>query len=140
MNNTIQTLQNQSSNEVRDFLKTNLNNPQIIDDLVAQKEVALPLLLKHKAYFEDIIKAMISSTQDLEFFMESCLEANFIPPYNYVEEVLNSSPQGERIYQELLKTFPSIPVTVQLMMSLINLGKNDAALQTLLIKPELQKP
>lgn len=140
MNNTIQTLQNQSSQEVRDFLKTNLSNPQVIDDLVNQKEVALPLLLKHKAYFEEIIKAMVSSTADLEFFMDCCLEAKFIPPYNYVEELVNTSPKGEQIYQDLMKEFPSIPVTVQLMMSLINLGKNQAALQTLLAKPELQKP
>ena len=140
MNNTIQTLQNQSSNEVRDFLKTNLNNPSVMDDLVAQKEIALPLLLKNKAFFEEVIKAMITSTQDLEFFMDCCLEAHFIPPYSYVEEVVNSSPKGEQIYQDLLKAFPSIPVSVQLMMSLINLGKNQAALQTILLKPELQKP
>lgn len=129
--------------EVLDFLKSQVDNPDFLGEVANHKESYLPLFFKHKFYRETVIKECVKTPQDLLFFFTECLNANFIPPYNYVEQLISEALPGneiEKMVMELITKFPSLPVTVQFMMSLINQGFTQAALTILLTKGELQKP
>jgi hypothetical protein len=138
--NYIAQFKNQSIQEVRDFIKENLDNPQVIDGLIAQKEEIVIFLLQNKIFNDLLFKKLVETPQDLEYFIDQCIDQNFTPPYNYVEEVFDLSAKGDQYLTALVKTFPSLPITVQLLMKSINKECESSSISILQVKPEFQRP
>lgn len=135
----IDQLQTLSSSEVREFVKQNLDNQEFLNQIEAQKEQIVPVLLKHKILPETITKLIIQNSSDVAWLMDLCIESDYTPAYPMVEELSNDVAQ-EGLLVKVLKAFPSLPITIQLLMKLINQGMEKGALQVLSNRPEFQKP
>lgn len=79
----IDQLQTLSSSEVREFVKQNLDNQEFLNQIEAQKEQIVPVLLKHKILPDTITKLIIQNSSDVAWLMDLCIESDYTPAYQW---------------------------------------------------------
>lgn len=132
-------LKDMDQNGIRAFVKENEANPDFIDEILAYKEGFVPLLSRAKAMRDSFI-CSFSSLSDLDFVINCLVQEGFTPGVNALNHLVSFGPAAESAVKCLLASFPSIPVGVPLLISMINNGLIGGAAVAFNTRKELQTP
>lgn len=134
---TLEELQKLSLEELKDFLKQNHNHVDFLAILADDFDEVLALLFKVKFFSKEINQKILQV--NLSKFLKQAIANDFCPSIDMVEELLNQSEINETLLQELIAKFPTLPLTMQFLMRLINLKVSSVAVSVFLSKKEFQK-
>jgi hypothetical protein len=102
--------------EAREFIKANLG-PELIKDVVENKEDFLPLLARNKMVPEAVL-AEFCTSETLATFAVKCLsEESYVPPVSFIESLIQISDEAVLL---ALRSFPSIPFSGKFLAQLLN--------------------
>lgn len=120
---------------VREYVREHLDE-SFVSEVLENKEVAVPVLIKNKVAPDKIVFALSKTTENALFLISCFKENNFIPGIAFVESLL---PHGNDVVSAAIKAFPSIPYSTQFLMQLINSGCAEAAYEMTKLKAEFFK-
>lgn len=123
----------------KDFLKQNMQNPELIQEITIHKESWVPKLLSLKFFPDVFAKEIMTSKEGMPFLGKEFLAAGFTPSMNFISDVIDLGKEQETLLIDLLKAFPTLPMTVQLLMKMLNTGLSEAAMFLMVSKKEFQK-
>jgi hypothetical protein len=131
----ITTLKKLEAQEFRDYLRDNLDE-QLVSAIVETKESMIPLLIKNKYVPDEITQQLTKTKEDASFILNSFIESGYIPSVKLIESLIE---HGDELVLQLLKSFPSLPISTQLFMKILNHQLNTSAIYLLKTKKEFQK-
>jgi hypothetical protein len=124
-----------AGSDLRSYVKDNMGE-DFLSEVLGAKDVAVPLLVKNKAIPEMLVQKLSQAREDLECLLSNFIEFGYTPNVTFIE---NLADYDEVMLARALKAFPTVPVSIQFVMKLINQGMVELATFLVKEKKEFQR-
>jgi hypothetical protein len=136
--NYIDDINKLEDGEVKSYIKSHLNDELFVLQVCEQKEKMIPLLLSNKIITDEICFELAKNEEGLSFLVSSLIEYKFIPSVKFIESLSDHKNGDLQIFQ-IIQEFPSVSLSIQFLMKLINLEFHFSASALVKTKKEFQK-
>lgn len=134
---TLAEIQKLSAPEVREWVKE-VDKTLLIELVEEHPEEMMKVLLSSKSLPKEVV-SFFESNNKLSELMTYCLSYDFCPSYESVEKLLDQDPIDGNLIHLLITKFPTLPITIQFLMRLLNSNVSPASITVFLARPEFQK-
>lgn len=140
MTNHLNEITKLKPQEVREYVKQNINDEAFIFEIVENKEISVPLLLSNKILPEQVVSKLSDSLENITFLLDSFINANYIPSVSFIDSLSCFGAASDGLVKKAINSFPTIQMSTQILIKLINDELMDSAIALVKQRTEFQKP